>query len=400
MPRTKHLRRISGAITQRRRKSSILSQQNINVLRGSWKSICKISSNLNRSSSQHLPLKTEKLSENEIEQIRHTAMYQHIPKEIRETIDETKWAGAIHEGILQGGRKFRIWLAVPTGSASSSQLRLYLHYVTVWLQFASSIAKESCAEELFVYLILTDAKKLAPVNDETPIDVIHANTALTTSCSKQNEIFVFRREEWFKVFLHETFHCLGLDFSAMSFGPTGDPTNKCILSHFPALDPNTDVRLYETFCEMWAELFHLMFLLFSKGKCRPFSETQFIRALKKEQAFSLQQSHKILNRANLNYSDFFSEKDERMMYREKTQAFSYYVLKSVLLWHTDEFLNWCREYCAGSPAPIQFVEANAGKYCEMVVRLAKSEKYREVVGERICDSLNGTLRMTAESVEW
>jgi hypothetical protein len=305
-------------------------------------------------------------------------MYGYIPDEIRKTIDEAEWTGLEQEGILQGGRKFHIWLAVPKHSSSSSQLRSYLHYVIVWLQFVSTIARQQCAEELKIHLILTDAKKRVPSEDAGPVDEIHANTAFTTFCSKQNEIFVYRREEWFKVFLHETFHCLGLDFSHMAIGPRGDQSNECILSHFPALDPDTDVRLYETFCEVWAELFHLMFRLFTDRrtvKCYPFSESQFIRELKLEQAFSIYQSNKILRLSDFNYSDLFSKKDERMMYRENTQAFSYYVLKSVLLWHVDAFIHWCIKNCSGTPAPIQFVESRVESYCGLVARLAKTTHY-------------------------
>ena len=31
-----------------------------------------------------------------------------------------------------------------------------------------------------------------------------------------SEIIIFRNEEWFKVFVHETFHLFGVDFSNMS----------------------------------------------------------------------------------------------------------------------------------------------------------------------------------------
>ena len=357
-----------------------ISRQSMNVLRGSWKAICKIASATADAilSSQHLHLKTQELSKKTFTQISKSHMYAHIPAEIREHISATEWTGLEQEGVLQGGRKFKIWLAVPKHRIPSSQLHRYLHYVVVWLQFASTIARQSCAEELKIHLILSDAKKRAPLDGEGVVDEIHANTAFTTSCSKHNEIFLYRREEWFKVFLHETFHCLGLDFSAMSRGPRGDPTNECILSHFPVLDPNTDVRLYETFCEVWAELFHLMFRLWTdrrSGKCRAFSEKQFTRELQLEQTFSIYQSNKILRLSNLEYSDLFSKKDERMVYRENTQAFSYYVLKSVLLWHVDAFIQWCIRHCSGELAPLQFIESHVESYCGLVLRLAKTTHY-------------------------
>ena len=44
----------------------------------------------------------------------------------------------------------------------------------------------------------------------------HVNTAFTRTCPKKSEIVVFRKEEWFKVFIHESFHNFGLDFSDMN----------------------------------------------------------------------------------------------------------------------------------------------------------------------------------------
>jgi hypothetical protein len=60
---------------------------------------------------------------------------------------------------------------------------------------------------------------------------------------------LYRMEEWFKVFIHETFHCLGLDFSGMNVSNS----NKQILQLFPGCSRDMDVRVYETYCEIWAE---------------------------------------------------------------------------------------------------------------------------------------------------
>ena len=48
------------------------------------------------------------------------------------------------------------------------------------------------------------------------IDQIHVNTGFTTTCPVDSEIVIFREEEWFKVFIHETFHNFALDFSDMN----------------------------------------------------------------------------------------------------------------------------------------------------------------------------------------
>jgi hypothetical protein len=258
-----------------------------------------------------------------------------------------------------------------------------------------------------VYLLLTDAKKRLPEIDAEPIDQIHANTAFTTSCSSTNDIFVYRREEWFKVLMHETFHCLGLDFSSSS----GDESNRRILSHFPAVDPSTDIRLYETFCEMWAEVFHLLFCQFTdkNGDCLRFSESTFYKALRTEQNFSIYQSNKILRRTGYKYRDLFSVSNPIVKkYAENTQAFSYYVIKSIMLWNLDKYINWCVKY--SDKHPIQFNPKHIAEYCDFVEYLTthdggyKRATERVSWQKRMVGGENGeepiTLRMTSIDPRW
>ena len=38
------------------------------------------------------------------------------------------------------------------------------------------------------------------------------NTGLTRRCATDNEVVIYRQEEWFKVLIHELIHGFGLDF--------------------------------------------------------------------------------------------------------------------------------------------------------------------------------------------
>jgi hypothetical protein len=247
----------------------------------------------------------------------------------------------------------------------------------------------------------TEDKKWLPNNSEAPIETMHANSGFTYSCSsKPNEIVIFRREEWFKVFIHETFHSMGLDFS--SDNQATEYSNEYILSLFPILDPNTDVRLYETFCEMWAELFYLAFRLFLRGK-KPlkFSVEKYQNGILKEQLFSIYQSNKILKKQGISMESMYKPHVANV-YKENTPAFSYYVLKSALLWNVDEFIKWCVE--TNLKHVLQFKHGDIPtikKYCLLVENSIKSKKYigavkhlkkdKDLCGEHI----RKTLRMTS-----
>lgn len=424
--------------TQTKCGSPPISSRTIQLLKQCWKQIwkqiCKHKSNRDSpTEEEEEPLTTE-----DIANICKTSMYSYIPTDIKQDFESTSQQGVKRIGIeLPRGRKANIYIAVPKGH--NSNMTAYMNNMIAWLCFASEIASPDCAKTLDIYLLLGNAKKELPDIDDAPIDRIHANTAFTTSCSASNEIFVFRREEWFKVFIHETFHCLGLDFSSS----IGDESNKRILSLFPAIDPKTDIRLYETYCEIWAEVFHLMFCLFTAAEgrqCVAFSESVFRRALLQEQRFSIYQSNKILTQAGYEYKDLFSSSPSSSNgtkpYREKTQAFSYYVIKSMMLWNLDAFIEWCRKYSdkttppfshrtptslKESPVffPIQFNQNNIAKYCDFVEDLVKrkNKSYEcMVLGMRgegnknpikimlrtpdSTSSLSKTLRMTSIDPKW
>lgn len=374
-----------------------ISQKSMSSLKCIWKSICE--------NVEHNIIFRPLDSTQDMTVIRESNMYSSIPNKIREAFEKINYAGVYLKTKLPGNRTAHIYIVEDARHKSHKRtFAIYLRYIVAWLRFASSIASPHCATELRAYLLLSDAKKFMPDFHSDTVDVIHANTAFTTSCSSQNTIFLFRREEWFKVFMHETFHCMGLDFSA---GSEQDDSNDRMRALFKALEPSTDVRLYETFCEMWAELSNLMFCLFTtrEGKCLPFSERRFRKALFREQLFSIYQSNKLLCRAGFTYSELFAPPSSKPAYKENTQAFSYYVLKSVLIWNVDDFIQWCEKWNNGKTAPIQFPSNQVSNYCDFVETLSKSASYKAATESHIVMLYSGdaarknailnTLRMTA-----
>lgn len=375
-----------------RLSSSPLSAKNIQFLKKSWNRICKYKSSTPTFNSNPI-------TDSDISHIKNAGMYSHIPEKIRHIFESTKQHGIRYNTKLARGRNVEIYIAAPNNRPINANI--YLNNIIAWLNFISDIASPKCSQTLHIYLLLTDSKKRLPEIDEEPIDMIHANTAFTTSCSSVNDIFLFRREEWFKVLMHETFHCFGLDFSSSNT----DVSNARILSLFPQVDQKTDIRLYETFCEMWGEVFHLLFCLFttSSGKCLPFSDAKFQKALRKEQMFSIGQSNKILQRAGYQYKELFSTPLEKRKYTENTPAFSYYVMKSLMLWNLDRFMKWCAKYATGM---IQFNQDHIVEYCDFVDELTKHDGgYSKIVERTIFGGSNGskdtnTLRMTSIDPEW
>jgi len=125
----------------------------------------------------------------------------------------------------------------------------------MWLYIINQYASKQCANSLVIYLYFTSLEKRIPNSNISILDEINVNTAFTSTCPKDSEIVVFRKEEWFKVFIHETFHNFALDFSDMN----NNDAHKCILDIFKV---NSNVNLYEAYTEFWAEIMNALFCSF------------------------------------------------------------------------------------------------------------------------------------------
>ena len=157
----------------------------------------------------------------------------------------------------------------------------------------------------------------------------HINTAFTKLCS---EIIIFRQEEWFKVFIHETIHNFNLDFSNM----TTTQCNRIIKNIFHI---NSNVNLYESYTEFWARIMNISFISYTYTK----NYNNFIKVfeilLNVEISYSIFQMIKILNYMELTYDEIINNFQEN--YKEKTNVLSYFIITNILLFNYADFLSWC-----------------------------------------------------------
>ena len=228
------------------------------------------------------------------------------------------------------------------------QFNNIIAYMLLWLNIASKNSSIRCTKSLNIYLYLTPFLKELPENCMETLGPKNCNSGLTTTCSLYNEICVFRKEEFFKVFIHETFHCYGLDFSTLD----SSKYEERLRNIFPL---NINFNLYEAYCEFWATMFNNAIISHStlkrnNIKVKKFDEFKHYMHLCNniERMFSLYQINKILLFHNIGYENFY-EKNEiskyirNNLYKEKTSVFSYYILKGVLLYHFTDFLSWCND---------------------------------------------------------
>ena len=293
--------------------------------------------------------------------------YEYMEDSIKAHIKELK-KYVTQVKLIVGERTYTLFFI----NTRSESVDNYVKWINTWLQVATLSASPNCSKRVTVYLYLTNLKKMLPKKNKTELDAENANTAFTTACQLETEIILYRREEWFKVFIHESFHNLGLDFSV----------SKTKLSQiFPI---HSKFKLYETYTELWAELMNIIFIDMASGK--PFNKVRLEKYIQIERKFSLMQSAKILNHFGITYSDILHG-GAKEKYKEDTEVFCYFILKTLLLYNCNDFIEWSEK-----PVP---------KKVDKFIQDLIIPRYNEIQFIKMMDkfqkqpSIGSTLRMTA-----
>jgi hypothetical protein len=260
------------------------------------------------------------------------------------------------------------------------QYERYLERIVMWLYILDLYSSKKCAETLVIYLYFTSLEKELPSSNIEILEQNHVNTAFTYSCTKDSEIVLFRKEEWFKVFIHETFHTFGLDFSDMN----NESCHSHVLSLFKV---KSMVNAYEAYTEFWAEIMNSLFCSFFTIQDKTdipefiyYAETY----IQYERNYSFFQMVKILNFMGLTYKDLYVENEHsktlrETLFKEKTSVLSYYVIKTVLLGNFQDFLSWCSK---NNLSLISFKKtiANQRHFCEFLEKHYRSSAFLKMVG--------------------
>lgn len=334
-----------------------------------------------------------------IEDIPSNAPDTYIPKEIQQIIHEHPKISK-RAAFQIGERQITVDCIIPlykenrifeNPQKANAFFETALSKIHRWLSVAYTFAPDHCSKTLHIYFYMTLEPKELPTIQNTHITQTNANTAFTTSCAPSTEINIYRKEEWFKVLIHETFHSLGLDFSAMN-------TAKVDRTICSAFHIRTDIRLYETFCEMWAEIIHLLFYLYVEKKVEPAKLIkEFSKCIQYETLFSVFQSTKILHFFGIRYRDLFIDSANTVAkYKASTSVFSYYVLKSIAMVYINDFIEWCH------PNVLFFekTEENMDSYAEFFVSHSQDATYlnyvatAERMNNKVPRFMKKTMRMT------
>jgi hypothetical protein len=281
------------------------------------------------------------------EAIHHSKYYDYIPEYMREYIQQQTWTGKSYKFRI-GARKIQVFIYALDGDKWFDKILHRVYTLIHFLQHQISGHNKECSQDLKIYLIMSDLKKTlegcVQTNGVCVLGEQNANTAFTFSCREHNEIFLYRKEEWFKILTHELFHALGFDYS----GIEDENLNKSINEIFPL---HTDLKIYEAYCEFWADVLNSVFAGFYNNNKMSASNVmkKTMHLLQKERMFSIFQASKILTHYGIMYEDLFEQTDRarkirEMKYKETTSIFAYYIIKNILMFSIDPFILWCSQH--------------------------------------------------------
>lgn len=275
------------------------------------------------------------------------ANYSYIPNIFIQKIENTLH---VHKNYQFKIGKRNVSITFYTDSDRHFSKKIWeqcIQKIYIWLYVAGQIASHACSPNLKIFIYLNNVPKKMPNNSEE-ISRNNANTAFTTSCTETTEIHLYREEEWYKVFIHETFHSLGMDFSTMDSSLYSNQVKEL----YGLNNAVGDIRLYESYSEICAEFVHTcMFTHFEMIKSGASAkhlgdfDEKLRHNLSYEITFSMIQCTKLLNHYQLHANDICidseaSRKNMNEKYREGTSLFSYFIVKSVFIFYINDFIQW------------------------------------------------------------
>lgn len=310
--------------------------------------------------SNTIVVKPEVIDSRSIDGIVRLQNYKSIQLNIRHRIESWNVYHKIFAFMLHSGRYIKIHFIFNHIDLSFNFTQIYKK-MYIWLSFLDSHSNLECSATLNIYIFLTDYIKTMPSKAGYELGRENVNTAFTFSCKHNNEIFIYRKEELLKIFIHETFHSFGLDFSNCN----QDYANRIIKNKFTAIGDKKDYNIYESYCEIWAQLINILLININKPHIEYIEWKKVInKYLFYEIRWSIFQSSKILLHYGFEYKELFNK--NKIVYNEsKTSVFSYFFLRTIAMVNLDHFIKWSYAY-NGHYMFFRNTKLNIGSYCNFL----------------------------------
>jgi hypothetical protein len=265
--------------------------------------------------------------------------YNHssfIPNYIKQYIDNNKQYQISYSTKLNN-RNIRVVFTTFKNTTSSElkKMNKWIEQIYSLIYFLSTLSHKKCSKSLTIYLYMTDFKKMTPFSSSETLGPGNVNTGLTRRCAIDNEVVIYREEEWFKVLIHELIHSFGLDFHS------SDDERKELNAIF---NVKSEYIFEEAYTETWARILNCVICSFHALNDIKNGDDFLLSlnfTLQLERIYSLYQCDKILRLMNLQFKDILKKNKQTSHFREETNVFCYYVLGGILMNNYGHFIKWC-----------------------------------------------------------
>jgi hypothetical protein len=219
-------------------------------------------------------------------------------------------------------------------------LDLIVEKMLLVLQLIIAISNNDLRNGQHVTFFLTPFQK--KLNSNSNIDTTNilgaknVNSGFTYPYLKNGVTFIYRKEEFFKVFIHESIHYYGID-KALHKDFSNDPKyNKFINSFNIRPQDIAKIGINEALTEYWTFIIYIIAQSYKKSIALANFIYEFENSYKLELLHIIFQVVKILHYNKLTYSEFLTKSSNQ--YKETSHIFSYYIVKTLLVYNHSDLL--------------------------------------------------------------
>ena len=258
----------------------------------------------------------------------------YFPKKIQEYINSRKASKIMYKRNLYS-REITLNFFVFTKEANVKYFDETAHYVFLILYLFDQFSGIHSNKTLAIDIYMTPFRRELPLKRGEQIGPMNVNGGFTMACSRHGSITIYRQQEWFKVLIHEAMHSFCLDFASQD----QRALNKKLKTIFPI---NSNFNIFETYSEMWAEIFNVSIVSFELNKIKHTTIENFTHyfeyLMSIERYYCFFQASKILDHYALSYADLLKPGNK---FKEESNIFAYYICRCILYLDYNKFISWC-----------------------------------------------------------
>jgi hypothetical protein len=272
-----------------------------------------------------------------------------MPAELRRRVPEYSVGHKFSTQIAGRAAELRFW-STPTHPHPLAELGRHARRCFVWLRMLlpCQAHSTSAGSRGFVcdFILFPDQRRF-PESPTERVGQIHCNGGLSYLGQTTAQFCVYREEELFKVFVHETFH---------AFGVHGRFPEGVLADRLAGLSPRHPLEYSEVYAETWARI---MLVVFSAREVEG-----VMRGLEREAAHGWRGCRCVLGREAAAQGAGAGP--------QPTPAFEYYCLAGLAMVNHHDFLVWCSRHNVGCGDGVGFELRDPGLWLGWLGGVARS----------------------------